>query len=70
MRASAAIASRCLPPDDALVDHQDIDALAREPPAGGQTGRAAADDDHGRAIRLISFAVSRFVVGRRAAGNV
>ena len=35
MCASATVASRRLPADDSLVDHQDIDALASEPPSGG-----------------------------------
>ena len=52
VRASAAVASRCLPADDSLVDHQDIDALAREPPSRGQAGCAAADNHHGRTVRL------------------
>src|SRR5207248_5899707 len=49
VRGAAAVASRGLPAHDALVEHEDIDAGAGEPPAGAQPGHSAAHDHHRRA---------------------
>src|SRR5262249_55553882 len=43
--ASATIPARGLPADDALVEHQHVDAIARQPPAGAEARDAAANDD-------------------------
>jgi hypothetical protein len=46
---ATAVASGGLPAHDALLEHEDVDAGAREPPASAQASHAATDDDHCRA---------------------
>src|SRR5215813_8827913 len=52
MGGAAAIPSGGFPSDDALVEHEDVDAGAGQPPAGAETGHSAADDDDCRTRRL------------------
>ncbi len=51
MAGAAAVAPRCLPADDALVEDEHVDAGARQPPSGAEPGHTAADDDDGSAGR-------------------
>src|SRR5207302_7362106 len=36
VRGAAAVAARCLPPDDPLLEHEHVDAGAGQPPAGAE----------------------------------
>jgi hypothetical protein len=51
VRGAAAIAARGLPADHPLVEHQDIDAGARQPPGRAEPRHPAADHHHLGAIR-------------------
>lgn len=47
VRAAAAIAAGGFPADQPLLQNQHVDAVLRQPPAGGKPCDAAADDDDG-----------------------
>src|SRR5262249_44172430 len=51
VRRATAVPSRGFPADDALVEHEHVDARARQPPPRGEARDAAADDPHCRAAR-------------------
>src|SRR5579883_170436 len=52
MRATAAVAPRCAPARGSRLDHEGVDTLASEPPAGAQSGDSTADDDDRGAVAL------------------
>ncbi len=54
VRGAAAVAPGRLPADDALVQHQDFDARARQPPGGGKPGDPGPDHDHRKAGLLVT----------------
>ena len=47
-----AVTSGSLPPHDVLLEDENVDAGASEPPSRAETGDAAADDDDGRPFSL------------------
>src|SRR5207247_4412339 len=53
MRGASAIATGGLPADDALLEHEHVDAGAGEPPSRAEPGDAAADDDYGSPARAL-----------------
>src|SRR5487761_472344 len=70
MRAAAPVAPRSAPPRGGRLDHERIDAVAREPPGGAQPGDAPSDDDdRGAVARALVLAVAAAQAHSPATGS-